>query len=89
MPAPKPFSRITTDETLLENVRHGSPAFPLQYYYEDIWDFEFHCMDWHWHPELEYVYVQSGQAICFVGNDNVFIAASLQKDNALPTKLST
>ena len=73
MPAPKPFSRITTDETLLENVRHGSPAFPLQYYYEDIWYFEFHCMDWHWHPELEYVYVQSGQAICFVGNEKLTV----------------
>ena len=73
MPAPKPFSRITTDETLLENVRHGSPAFPLQYYYEDIWDFDFHCMDWHWHPELEYVYVQSGQAICFVGNEKLTV----------------
>ena len=73
MPAPKPFSRITTDETLLENVRHGSPAFPLQYYYEDIWDFDFHCVDWHWHPELEYVYVQSGQAICFVGNEKLTV----------------
>ena len=75
MPAPRPFSRITTDETLLESVRHGSPAFPLQYYYEDIWDFDFHCVDWHWHPELEYVYVQSGQAICFVGEEKRIVNA--------------
>ncbi len=75
MPAPKPFSRITTDETLLENVRHGSPAFPLQYYDENIWDFDFHCVDWHWHPELEYVYVQSGQAICFVGKEKLIVNA--------------
>ncbi len=75
MPAPKPFSRITTDETLLENVRHGSPAFPLQYYFEDIWDFDFHCVDWHWHPELEYVYVQSGQALCFVGEEKLTVSA--------------
>ena len=75
MPAPKPFSRITTDETLLENVRHGSPAFPLQYYYEDIWDFDFHCVDWHWHPELEYVYVQSGQAVCFAGEEKRIVSA--------------
>ncbi len=39
------FSRIITDETLLENKQHGSRAFPLQYYYEDIWDFDFHCVD--------------------------------------------
>ena len=75
MPAPKAFSRIETDETLLENARHGSPAFPLQYYYEDIWDFDFHCVDWHWHPELEYVYVQSGQAVCFVGEEKLTVSA--------------
>lgn len=75
MPAPKAFSRIETDETLLENVRHGSPAFPLQYYYENIWDFDFHCVDWHWHPELEYVYVQSGQAVCFVGEEKLTVNA--------------
>ena len=75
MPAPKSFSRITTDETLLENVQHGSPAFPLQYYFEDIWDFDFHCVDWHWHPELEYVYVQSGRAICFLGEEKRIVSA--------------
>ena len=75
MPAPKPFSRIMTDEMLMENVQHGSPAFPLQYYYEDIWGFDFHCVDWHWHPELEYVYVQSGQAICFVGEEKLTVSA--------------
>ena len=75
MPAPKPFSRIVTDETLLENVRHGSPAFPLQYYYEDIWDFDFHCVDWHWHPELEYMYVKSGRAICFAGDEKLIVNA--------------
>ena len=75
MPVPKAFSRIETDETLLENARHGSPAFPLQYYYEDIWDFDFHCVDWHWHPELEYVYVQSGQAVCFVGEKKLTVSA--------------
>lgn len=75
MPSPKPFSRIMTDETLMENIQHGSPAFPLQYYYEDIWDFDFHCIDWHWHPELEYVYVQSGQAICFMGEEKLTVRA--------------
>ena len=68
------FSRIITDETLMENIQHGSPAFPLQYYYEDIWEFDFHCIDWHWHPELEYVYVQSGQAICFVGEEKLTVS---------------
>lgn len=57
----------------METAQHGNSAFPFQYYYEDIWDFDFHCVDWHWHPELEYVYVESGQAICFVGEDRIVI----------------
>jgi len=69
----KAFSRITTDESLQENVQHGSKAYPFQYYYEDIWDFDFHCIDWHWHPELELIYVQSGRAVCFVGEEKLVL----------------
>ena len=69
----KAFSRITTDESLQENVRHGSRSYPFQYYYEDIWDFDFHCIDWHWHPELELIYVQSGRAVCFAGEEKLIL----------------
>ncbi len=75
MSAVKAFSTIKTDETLRETAAHGDPAFPFQYYYEDIWDFDFHCVDWHWHPELEYVYVESGRAICFIGDDSSVVPA--------------
>ena len=54
--------RITTDETLRETASHGSEEYPFSYYYEDIWDFDVHCIDWHWHPEVEFVYVQHGKA---------------------------
>ena len=69
----KAFSRIITDESLQENVQHGSKAYPFQYYYEDIWDFDFHCIEWHWHPELELIYVQSGRAVCFVGEKKLVL----------------
>ena len=36
--------RITTDETLRETASHGSEEYPFSYYYEDIWDFDFHCV---------------------------------------------
>ena len=75
MSGTKAFSRIITDETLLESVQHGSPAFPFQFYYENLWDFDFHCVDWHWHPELEYVYVQSGCAVCFAGEEKATVPA--------------
>ena len=51
--------KIITDETLMEKRNHGQPAFPFQYYLEDIWDFDFHTLGWHWHQEIEFVYVQS------------------------------
>lgn len=75
MPAPKSFTRIAVDETLLETVQHGSTAFPIQYYYEDIWNFDFHCVDWHWHPELEFVYIASGSAICLIGQEKLIVNA--------------
>lgn len=71
MPTAKTLLRIVTDETLLESARHGTPAFPFQYYYDNIWDYDFHCADWHWHPELELVYVQSGVAVCYIGEEKL------------------
>ncbi len=63
--------KITTDETLRETVRHGNSSYPFAYYPEDIWQFDFHRIDWHWHYELEFVYVAKGTAICLVGTDRI------------------
>lgn len=48
--------KIITDETLMEKRTHGQSVFPFQYYLEDIWDFDFHTIGWHWHQEIE-VYI--------------------------------
>lgn len=65
------YYKITTDETLREIVRHGDSSYPFAYYPEDIWQFDFHRVDWHWHYELEFVYVAQGTAICLVGMDRI------------------
>ena len=49
----KNYPHIITDDTFRETAAHGSESFPFCYYLEDIWDFDFHCIDWHWHHELE------------------------------------
>lgn len=67
--------RITTDETLRETASHGSEEYPFSYYYEDIWDFDFHCIDWHWHPEVEFVYVQHGKADFLVGGNRYVLSS--------------
>ena len=38
------------------------PLYPRRYL-----DFDFHRMDWHWHPELEFLVVQEGTIHCSVG----------------------
>lgn len=63
------YYKITTDETLRETVRHGDSSYPFAYYQEDIWQFDFHRIDWHY--ELEFVYVAQGTAICLVGTDRI------------------
>lgn len=69
------FSKIVTDESLRETVRHGSEEYPLQSYLEDIWLFDFHCVDWHWHPEVELVLVQTGRAEFLIGSGRYTLEA--------------
>ena len=58
---------IQTDESFRETSLHGNPRYPFAFYLEDIWDFDFHRMDWHWHQELEFLVVQEGTVHCSVG----------------------
>ncbi len=63
--------KTTTDETLWETIRHGNSSYPFAYYPENIWQFDFHCIDWHWHHELEFLFVAEGTAICLVGTSKI------------------
>lgn len=66
---------ITTDDTLRETLPHGNSGYPFAYYLENIWQFDFHCIDWHWHHELEFVSVTEGTALCYVGSDRIELPA--------------
>lgn len=67
------YPHIITDDTFRETASHGSESFPFCYYLEDIWDFDFHCVDWHWHHELEVIYIKSGSATCYVGEEKFLL----------------
>ncbi len=60
---------ITTDDTLRETIPHGNSSYPFAYYLEDVWKFDFHCIDWHWHHELEFLSMAEGTAHCLIGAD--------------------
>lgn len=61
------FYRTSTDETLRETIQHGSSAYPFAYYPEDIWEFDFHRIDWHWHHEVEFLFAAQDSVLCLVG----------------------
>ncbi len=69
------YSKMVTDESLRETIHHGSEEYPFQYYLEDIWLFDFHCIDWHWHPEVEFVFIEKGTAECLIGSNRYVLDA--------------
>ena len=56
------YPHIITDDSLMETASHGSIEYPFQFYDENMEQFDFNCVDWHWHTELEFVLVESDYA---------------------------
>ena len=63
------YTKIITDEDLMEAVLHGSNSYPFQFYYEDLSVFDYNCIEWHWHTELEFIYIESGTVTLWIGED--------------------
>lgn len=61
------YNKITTDENLMETIQHGSNEYPFKFYNDNLALFDFHCIEWHWHTELEFVYVESGVVTFWIG----------------------
>ena len=66
----KKLVSIKTDDTLMETALHGTHLFPYKLYDDNITDYDFNCIDWHWHTEFEFVYIESGIVHFNVGEDN-------------------
>lgn len=63
--------QIQTDDSYLESQQHGKREYPFHYYEEDVWKFAFHCINWHWHPELEIIYIEKGSLTCYIGSEKI------------------
>ena len=68
------YKKILTDEDFMEIKQHGTSDYPYQYYYDDLELFDFHCIEWHWHREFEFLYVESGQIICGIGEKQIILS---------------
>ena len=69
------FGKIQTDDSLMETVLHGSEEYPFRFYYEHIAGYDFNCIDWHWHTELEFVYIEEGTVSCCAGDKEFELCA--------------
>ena len=69
----KKTNKIATDDNLMEMAQHGSSQYSFQFYCDDLEQFDFHCIDWHWHTELEILYVESGSLTCYVGDKQIIL----------------
>lgn len=61
------YNKIITDENLMETIQHGSNNYPFNFYYDNLSQFDFNCIEWHWHTELEFVYIESGTVTFWIG----------------------
>lgn len=61
------YNKILTDENLMETIQHGSNNYPFRFYYDNLALFDFNCIEWHWHAELEFVFIQSGTVTFWIG----------------------
>lgn len=58
----------TTNKQGLELVEHGSIAFPIACYHDDL---SKDGVPWHWHPELEFALVTKGSTILAVDSEKI------------------
>ena len=49
----------------------GPAAIRLPTTGENIWQFDFHRIDWHWHHELEFLLSSESAVSCLVGTDRI------------------
>ena len=69
------YNKIMTDENLMETIQHGSNSYPFNFYYDNLAQYEFNCIEWHWHPEVEFVLIQKGTADFLIGSERYVLGA--------------
>ncbi len=68
------YNKIMTDENLMETIQHGSNSYPFNFYYDNLAQYEFNCIEWHWHTELEFVYIESGTVMFQIGEKQITLS---------------
>ena len=67
------YNKILTDENMMETIQHSRSEYPFHFYYDNLDLFDFHCVEWHWHAEFEFVFVEEGTAVFWAGEKQYFV----------------
>ena len=62
------MAQIITNQFQKELKQHGSEHFPFLVSYQKLSEYESGAFMWHWHPEIEITYVQTG-SMCYKVNN--------------------
>ena len=68
------YNKIITVVLLMETIQHGDKEYPFCFYYDNLALFDFNCVNWHWHTEIEFVYVQSGTVTFCIGTEQITLS---------------
>ena len=63
--------QIITNQFQKELKQHGNEQFPFLVSYQKLSEYESGSFMWHWHPEIEFTYVQKG-TMCYKVNHMVY-----------------
>ena len=58
----------------METLQHGTTAYPFKFYYDNLRLYDFNCIEWHWHTEFEFVYIESGTVSASVGENQISLS---------------
>ena len=54
-------NKVAVDSNLLETTSHGNREFPMDVYRDDFSKYYTNIINWHWHPEIEFVMITKGK----------------------------
>lgn len=64
----KCYSKIKIDSSGRETICDAEKDYPFHFYPEHMEQYDMRTIDWHWHPEVEVLYIESGRIRCMVGS---------------------
>lgn len=61
------MDKIQRDQNQRSLLEYGTFAFPLAVFDDKLTQYRNGMIDWHWHEEIEFIYIRRNSVLCFAG----------------------